>query len=286
MNDSHSISSRDELLELAALDALGVLDAVESARFERAFDAAAPSLQAEARSIQDKVALDPMLLSDEAAPASLRLRTLARVADAIEADAAAPIATIGPVRTQRASAQSIDRDGLDRDILVREVMARAAREQSPRQHIWRAASLFLFAALLVALYFNSQQRELSERLVAYADNRMVDEAVRALARTTKSFDFTAAREVAVFENGMPVQGVHAFFDDASNRMVVYGLGVSSDSGTARVVCGADANAVMVVAAVVENRGFSVMFDVPRDSAGAAPKDLRVQLGSRTLEVRV
>ena len=284
MNDSHSISSRDELLELAALDALGVLDAVESARFERAFDAAAPSLQAEARSIQDKVALDPMLLSDEAAPASLRLRTLARVADAIEADAAAPIATIGPVRTQRASGASAQL--VDRDALVREVMERAAREQRPRQHIWRAASLFLFAALLVALYFNSQQRELSERLVAYADNRMVDEAVRALARTTKSFDFTAAREVAVFENGMPVQGVHAFFDDASNRMVVYGLGVSSDSGTARVVCGADANAVMVVAAVVENRGFSVMFDVPRDSAGAAPKDLRVQLGSRTLEVRV
>jgi hypothetical protein len=284
MNDSHSISSRDELLELAALDALGVLDAVESARFERAFDAAVPSLQAEARSIQDKVALDPMLLSDEAAPASLRLRTLARVADAIEADAAAPIATIGPVRTQRASGASAQL--VDRDALVREVMERAAREQRPRQHIWRAASLFLFAALLVALYFNSQQRELSERLVAYADNRMVDEAVRALARTTKSFDFTAAREVAVFENGMPVQGVHAFFDDASNRMVVYGLGVSSDSGTARVVCGADANAVMVVAAVVENRGFSVMFDVPRDSAGAAPKDLRVQLGSRTLEVRV
>lgn len=284
MNDSHSISSRDELLELAALDALGVLDAVESARFERAFDAAAPSLQAEARSIQDKVALDPMLLSEEAAPASLRLRTLARVADAIEADAAAPIATIGPVRTQRASGASAQL--VDRDALVREVMERAAREQRPRQHIWRAASLFLFAALLVALYFNSQQRELSERLVAYADNRMVDEAVRALARTTKSFDFTAAREVAVFENGMPVQGVHAFFDDASNRMVVYGLGVSSDSGTARVVCGADANAVLVVAAVVENRGFSVMFDVPRDSAGAAPKDLRVQLGSRTLEVRV
>jgi len=284
MNDSHSISSRDELLELAALDALGVLDAVESARFERAFDAAVPSLQAEARSIQDKVALDPMLLSDEAAPASLRLRTLARVADAIEADAAAPIATIGPVRTQRASGASAQL--VDRDALVREVMERAAREQRPRQHIWRAASLFLFAALLVALYFNSQQRELSERLVAYADNRMVDEAVRALARTTTSFDFTAAREVAVFENGMPVQGVHAFFDDASNRMVVYGLGVSSDSGTARVVCGADANAVMVVAAVVENRGFSVMFDVPRDSAGAAPKDLRVQLGSRTLEVRV
>jgi len=284
MNDSHSISSRDELLELAALDALGVLDAVESARFERAFDVAVPSLQAEARSIQDKVALDPTLLSDEAAPASLRLRTLARVADAIEADAAAPIATIGPVRTQRASGASAQL--VDRDALVREVMERAAREQSPRQHIWRAASLFLFAALLVALYFNSQQRELSERLVAYADNRMVDEAVRALARTTKSFDFTAAREVAVFENGMPVQGVHAFYDDASNRMVVYGLGVSSDSGTARVVCGADANAVMVVAAVVETRGFSVMFDVPRDSAGAAPKDLRVQLGSRTLEVRV
>lgn len=284
MNDSHSISSRDELLELAALDALGVLDAVESARFERAFDAAAPSLQAEARAVQDKVALDPTLLSDEAAPASLRLRTLARVADAIEADAAAPIATIGPVRTQRASGASAQL--IDRDVLVREVMERAAREQSPRQHLWRAASLFLFAALLVALYFNSQQRELSEKLVAYADNRMVDEAVRALARTAKSFDFATAREVAVFENGMPVQGVHAFFDDASSRMFVYGLGVSSDSGTARVVCGADATAVMVVAAVVENRGFSVMFDVPRDSAGAAPKDLRVQLGSRTLEVRV
>ncbi|MFZ9916151.1 MAG: hypothetical protein ACO3IB_12575, partial [Phycisphaerales bacterium] len=89
--------TRDELLELATLEALGQLDEVEEARLDRAFRAASPSLQDEIRELQLRVATDPALRSSEPPPSSLRLRTLARVAHAIEEDAAAaaPIATIG-----------------------------------------------------------------------------------------------------------------------------------------------------------------------------------------------
>ena len=82
MSEGLSIS-REELLELAVADAIGVLDEVDTARFERVFSSAAPSLQAEVRVAQDRVALDRMLLVDEQPPASLRLKTLARVAAAI-----------------------------------------------------------------------------------------------------------------------------------------------------------------------------------------------------------
>ena len=166
MSEGLSIS-REELLELAVADAIGVLDEVDTARFERAFSSAAPSLQAEVRVAQDRVALDRMLLVDEQPPASLRLKTLARVAAAIELEAAgaAPIAMIGPARghtADRAVAGAVavsdnsPREFIDhesREAIVREILERSAMERRPPQHLWRAAALFLFAALVVALYF-------------------------------------------------------------------------------------------------------------------------------------
>ena len=328
MTDSPNIT-RDELLELAIADAMGVLDTVDSARFERAFAAAVPSLQAEVRAMQDRVVADRALLSDELPPASLRLKTLARVASAIEHEraAAAPIATIGPSRVTRGM-QGVPADevrlgnagldaghdaGLDaghdvagledarladarlaearvdgareqrvRDILKREILERAAHERRPTQHLWRAAALFLFAALAVALYFQVEQRRISNRLMDLVDGKLVDDALHAIARTTEGFNFVAARELRVVDaGGRDSKLVHAYLDESSNRVCVVAFGVAESGNPVRVVAGDPKRPVPVVASIVENRGFSVIFDLPPEQTS-----LGLEVGGQSMTILI
>ena len=95
--------TREELLELAQFEMLGVLDPVETASFERAFALATPSVQAEIIALQARVAEDPTFRAHGEQPsAALLLRTMARVVDAMESESqsAQPIATIGPRNTR------------------------------------------------------------------------------------------------------------------------------------------------------------------------------------------
>ena len=324
MTDSPNIT-RDEMLELAIADAMGVLDTVDSARFERAFAAAVPSLQAEVRAMQDRVVADRALLSDELPPASLRLRTLARVASAIEHEraAAAPIATIGPARVTRgmqgvrADEVRLENAGLDaghdaghdvagledarledarlaearvdgareqrvRDILKREILERAAHERRPTQHLWRAAALFLFAALAVALYFQVEQRRISNRLMDLVDGKLVDDALHAIARTTEGFNFVAARELRVVDaGGRDSKLVHAYLDESSNRVCVVAFGVAESGNPVRVVAGDPKRPVPVVASIVENRGFSVIFDLPPEQTS-----LGLEVGGQSMTILI
>ena len=89
--------TRDELLELAELDALGALDTVEQARFERGLRDASPALRAELHAIQDAAVLDPIGLCDEEPEAGLKYKVMARIADAVTESESelAPIASIG-----------------------------------------------------------------------------------------------------------------------------------------------------------------------------------------------
>ena len=324
MTDSPNIT-RDEMLELAIADAMGVLDTVDSARFERAFAAAVPSLQAEVRAMQDRVVADRALLSDELPPASLRLKTLARVASAIEHEraAAAPIATIGPARVTRgmqgvrADEVRLENAGLDagldaghdvagledarladarlaearvdgareqrvRDILKREILERAAHERRPTQHLWRAAALFLFAALAVALYFQAEQRRISNRLMDLVDGKLVDDALHAIARTTEGFNFVAARELRVVDaGGRDSKLVHAYLDESSNRVCVVAFGVAESGNPVRVVAGDPKRPVPVVASIVENRGFSVIFDLPPEQTS-----LGLEVGGQSMTILI
>ncbi|MFZ4751087.1 MAG: hypothetical protein ACOYMM_11365 [Phycisphaerales bacterium] len=274
--------TRDELLELAIADAMGVLDEVDSARFERAFVAAAPSVQAEVRAMQDRVVADRALLSDELPPASLRLKTLARVASAIEEEraAAAPIATIGPARAARGG-EAAQAD-LQREQLVREIIERSAHERRPTQHLWRAAALFLFAALAVALYFQMEQRRVSNRLMDLVDGKLVDDSMHAIARTTEGFDFARARELRVLDaDGRDEKLVHAYLDESSNRICVVAFGVAESGSPVRVVAGDRKEPVPVVASIVESRGFGVIFDLPSERAA-----LGLEIGGRALTIVV
>src|SRR5262245_51548696 len=74
-----------ELLELAALDALGLLDEAERDAFDRAFRAAPPALQAQIRREQTRIAGDDSLLPKIEPPMGLKARVLAAWREAVEA---------------------------------------------------------------------------------------------------------------------------------------------------------------------------------------------------------
>ena len=75
--------STHELLELATLDAMGLLDPDEREAFERAFHAAAPALQAQIRREQLRISSLDSTLPPVEPPPGLRARVMAAVRDAI-----------------------------------------------------------------------------------------------------------------------------------------------------------------------------------------------------------
>jgi hypothetical protein len=86
-----------ELLELAALDALGLLDEFEAAYYTRSFHDAPATVQDEIKRVQAELAADQRMLPGDEPDPGLRERVLRAVAQAIERDESrlAPLATIG-----------------------------------------------------------------------------------------------------------------------------------------------------------------------------------------------
>lgn len=128
--------TREELLELAALDALGLLDEYEAALYTRSFHHAPATVQDEIRDLQAAVAADGSLLPETEPRSELRSIVLDAVSAAIERDSEdfSPLALIGRARHERES------------------RSRAAAVSSAGQ-FWRAASFILIGALVVAFYF-------------------------------------------------------------------------------------------------------------------------------------
>ena len=155
---------RDELLEMASLDALGMLEADEAAFFSRSFLEAPRMVQDEIRALQASIASDLQLVSDEEPPAFLRNKVIGAVLDEID-DATkglAPIATIGGLRNMRAANAQIENDAHSSDRLNDveqhlQVERRAIRVRSMNRTLtaWRAATVGLAAALLATFMWVS-----------------------------------------------------------------------------------------------------------------------------------
>lgn len=200
MSPSESVS-REELIELAVLEAAGLLDEVDSTQLNRLFHAAAPVLQAEIRALQAAIAADPSLLSDESPGFELRGCTLTRIRDEMSAERAAhaPIATIGP---RRPSAMTASEQAIE--LVELRAANHSARAESLRWNrsavIWRAASIAVGALLLVSLYYNLASNLYSVRIGQLAlDASVREELSRALG--------TSYREFA--ESGCLVRGLSA-----------------------------------------------------------------------------
>ncbi|MFM1868848.1 MAG: hypothetical protein RL591_2256 [Planctomycetota bacterium] len=253
--------SREEMLELAQFEVLGVLDAVEAANFERAFAQSTPSLQAEIIALQARIAEDPILrVTSEQPSQALSLRTMARIVDAMDAESrsAQPIATIGPRTLKRplnrplnhplnrhhggaagASRISAD-DGRSNSAVVTEasmreiiaeVAARNANARPQKQLFWRAASFFLFAGLCVALYFNQQVSRTAMQLAASVNERALSPESLAAAREIAPFDIATAQHVdltlAIGESrGHAHALLHRVEGGTGGRVLVQGIGAN------------------------------------------------------------
>jgi len=152
--NSPELLRRDELIEQASLDALGLLDEFEAEHYAKSFQAASPSVQEEIRNLQAAIASDESLLGDEMPPAGLRGRVLGAVQDAIEDEARElqPIASIGS-KVRR----TIVRAGASTSThqIAGEIQTAYQDSQVRTLHrtvsVWRAASVALAASLIVSL---------------------------------------------------------------------------------------------------------------------------------------
>jgi len=129
-----------QLIELAVLDAHGLLEPIESDLFNRSFHDAPVAIQDEIIQMQRDIALDESLLPNETPRASLKKDVLHVVAEAADQEAKrlAPLALIGA----RASA------------------IQGKLGSSKQTYIWRTAALVLFgvAVVLGIMAFESNKR--------------------------------------------------------------------------------------------------------------------------------
>lgn len=198
--------SRDQLLELARLEALGVLEEVDSDRLNRLFHVASAALQTEVRALQASICSDESLLSEEEPPVRLRGVAIMRVRDECTAEQAAlaPIASIGPRRGGAV--------GSNEDQAIELVRVRAAFE-STRQDLarwnrtavmWRAASIVAGALLIVSLYYNLASNLYAVRIGQMAmDSNARETLMREIGPTYRDFTDGASfvRGLASTERG-------------------------------------------------------------------------------------
>ena len=296
--------TRDELLELAELDALGALDTVEQARFERGLRDASPALRAELHAIQDAAVLDPIGLCDEEPEAGLKYKVMARIADAVTESESelAPIASIGrPAAAQRpatiaapiaspivapaplapaalaaplapAASAAAARDA---DVLERVTQAAGQTElerlramlDRARTHgyMLRAACIALASCLVVAGYALARQVSLSEKVTLAAISVSSREELKAVLGPT----------------------IEPFLRDGVPSAALAGTGPSSTGGVIFWYDPATSNAFIVMAGVDSSRTFEVSVSDPSlDSARTAlVRDLTSHgpLGGRLLQ---
>ena len=171
---------REELIEQASLDALGLLDEFEAAHYARSFQAAPASVQEEIRQLQAAIVADGAMLSDEEPPAGLRGRVLGAVQDAMEAEAAdlQPIASIGS-RSARPTRTNADRE---RTIVSIDQERFGVRERSMHRRlmVWRAASVALAASLVTAILWVVMISDEAMHVNRLAQGRMTEVEMQRL----------------------------------------------------------------------------------------------------------
>lgn len=140
-----------ELLELAVIDAFGMLDDEDRAEFDRAFSACPATLQELIRAEQERVVESIDFLPEVEPGGRLKARTMARIRDEIEASL--PIAAAGGV-SRAVSHVAHDRSPADADL-------RPPRfRRAPRvNHRWRVAAVAMSVALVVIAALHVQLRQ-------------------------------------------------------------------------------------------------------------------------------
>ena len=164
---THTEITMTELVELATLDAFGLLPPADAVKFERAFMAAPMDVQSELQRIQDEFATEDAFLPDIEPSATLRSRVLTAVAETIEAesDHLAPLATIGITGTTNPWLEEPG-EGLVGDA---QPAPRAAGNMRQMASVWTwrmAALILLGVAVSLAIFGSDAYRH--SKLIANA----------------------------------------------------------------------------------------------------------------------
>jgi hypothetical protein len=250
------LMSREELLELAPLDAYGLLEDYEAALFNRSFHHAPASVQAEIRALQAQLAEDVSLLADEDPRALLRQKVLVRVAEEVEeaVEQLKPLATIGgalatasisgPVALlQRgttadamsfgdaAAAAGAGQDEAMRE-LVAEIRARATIGDRDRSTpYWRAAAFFLASGLVASLYFLGSTMRTAERIAQLAQSRIISDQLRDAVPDLNDFIFRDSDIRTLTSVDRSVDAAAFLFVNPDTRETLFvAFGLPSDQG--------------------------------------------------------
>jgi len=241
----------NDLIEMAALDALGLLDEHEHAEYEQAFQAASPALRRQIRAEQQRAAeFEASLLPIVEPLESLKGRVLARLAEAKALEEASGTRAV------------VHRPG--------RVMpkVRPSRRVSP---LWRAASIGLSIAVVVlgvfALNLQEYNSELGDAIVV---NEFFDKVgTRHLQDTL--FDQNIDRMILTATNDAPSSfTAHAVLlmnpDWNKARFFCSDLiGDTGDTGTFALVVIDDNNEVIETIETFESDSRLVSFDVNADA---------------------
>lgn len=145
--------SPNEFAEMALLDAYGLLESAEQMRFEQAFLASSPDVQAEIRRVQTEIAMDEALLPNCQPPAELKAKVLERIRTAMAMDTAGML-------------------GIDELPFQRETLGRIDSGSRIMHSVWTwrmAALVLLGVCLTLVVMANTSQRHF---------DRMFEEAIR------------------------------------------------------------------------------------------------------------
>jgi hypothetical protein len=149
-----------QLLELAVLDAHGLLEPIESDLFNRSFHDAPAAIQDEIKLLQEGLALDTSLLPSDMPHPSLRNKVLRAVAESAdqEAQRLAPLALIGA----RASA------------------AQAKFGSSKQITLWRTAAVVLFGVAIVLAVITLDAQSKANQSAKIAQNTSTSNAINEM----------------------------------------------------------------------------------------------------------
>ncbi|MFZ9914590.1 MAG: hypothetical protein ACO3IB_04550, partial [Phycisphaerales bacterium] len=130
--------------------------------------------------------------------------------------------------------------------------------------LWRVAALLAFAALAVTLYFNTQTSAMSRTLVNALQNQAVDEQARELARQLAGFELRAQDRVALAARDGAAGDAWVYVDRANQRLVVVGMGISTELHILPVRGGDDAGNARVLDRVACNGAFAKVYPLPAE----------------------
>tara|TARA_B100001059_G_scaffold234766_1_gene278169 strand:+ start:1049 stop:1945 length:897 start_codon:yes stop_codon:yes gene_type:complete len=175
--------THQELLDFADLDVLGLLDEVDTTRFENAFQKATPADQDLIRERQAEFATQLVDTSNELSPPEqLKARVLESIQtenDAIDS-ALAPVARIGIGRWRREQIGGTLVQPADESHLEESGDPTQMRRLQRSSAIWRAASFGLIAGLAVSLLIGYSMVESAREATRLASQRAASEQLSEL----------------------------------------------------------------------------------------------------------